>query len=61
MGIYTDSYITVGEDIRHLTTVRKILINSLMIMLSEIEIQWMARNYSDLNLCVCVFMFLCVV
>ena len=34
-------------------------------MLSEIEIQWMARKYSDLNLCVCVclhvFVFVCVV
>ena len=29
-------------------------------MLSEIEIQWMARKYSDLNLCVCVCVFVCV-
>ena len=34
-------------------------------MLSEIEIQWMARKYSDLNMCafvcrVCVCMCVCV-
>ena len=47
---------------RQLTTARKILINSLIIMLSEIEIQWMARKYSDLNLCVfvCVCLYVCV-
>ena len=27
-------------------------------MLSEIKIQWMARKYSDLNLC--VFVYVCV-
>ena len=70
MGIYTDSSIILAR--RQLTTARKILINSLIIMLSEIEIQWMARKYSDLNLCVfvcvclcvcvfvCVFVFVCV-
>ena len=35
-------------------TARKILINSLIIMLSEIEIQWMARKYSNFEF-VCVF------
>ena len=43
-------------------TARKILINSLIIMLSEIEIQWMARKYSDFEfVCVCVcFCVVCV-
>ena len=58
MGIYTDSSIILAR--RQLTTARKILINSLIIMLSEIEIQWMARKYSDLNLCVFVCVCLCV-
>ena len=59
MGIDTDSSIR-----RQLTTARKNLINSLIIMLSEIETQWMARKYSNLNLCifvcVCVCLFVCV-
>ena len=42
---------------RQLTTARKILINSLIIMLSEIEIH---RKYSDLNLCVFVCVCVCV-
>ena len=42
-------------------TARKILINSLINMLSEIEIQWMARKYSDFEfVCVCVCVFVCV-
>ena len=51
-------------------TARKILINSLIIMLSEIEIQWMARKYSDFEfvcvfvcgvcVCVCVCVSMCV-
>ena len=40
--------------VRLYRTARKILINSLIIMLSEIEIQWMARKYSDFEF-VCVF------
>ena len=45
-------------------TARQILINSLIIMFSEIEIQWMARKYSDFEfVCVCVcfcVLFVCV-
>ena len=42
-------------------TARKILINTLIIMLSEIKIQWMARKYSDFEfVCVYVCVFVCV-
>ena len=51
-------------------TARNILINTLIIMLSEIKIQWMARKYSDFEfvcvfvcgvcVCVCVCVFVCV-
>ena len=42
-------------------TARKILINTLIIMLSEIKIQWMAKKYSDFEfVCVCVCLFVCV-
>ena len=50
--------------VRLYRTARKTLINSLIIMFSEIEIQWMARKYSDFELvCVCVcfcVLFVCV-
>ena len=54
--------------VRLYRTARKILINSLIIMLSEIEIQWMARKYSDFEfvcvfvcgVCVCVCVSVCV-
>ena len=41
-------------------TARKILINSLIIMLSEIEIQWMARKYSNFEFVCVLCVFLCV-
>ena len=56
--------------VRLYRTAREILINSLIIMLSEIEIQWMARKYSDFEfvcvfvcgvcVCVCVCVSVCV-